>query len=180
MARDDTKPIWIINGIPGAGKSTVARALCASLPQSAHIEGDRIQDLIISGSVPPGGVPPEEEARQIHLNVRNQCLLASSFADAGFTPVIDYIVTGRARLEEYLGHLAGHALYLVTLDPGIEVALERDRLRDEKTVGARWVHLRDEIVGELSGIGLWVDTRALTVGQTVEKILAESAMARVA
>ena len=177
MARDDTKPIWIINGIPGAGKSTVARALCAAFPRSAHIEGDRLQELIISGSVPPGGSPPQEEARQIHLNVRNQCLLASSFADAGFTPVIDYIVTGRTRLEEYRSHLVGYALSLVTLDPGIEVALERDRLRDEKTIGTRWVHLRAEIVAELSGIGLWIDTGAITVEQTVARILAESAEA---
>ena len=72
------KPIWIINGIPGAGKSTVSACLCAQFPRSVHIEGDRLQEFIISGAVPPGGSPPDEENRQIHLNVRNQCLLASS------------------------------------------------------------------------------------------------------
>jgi hypothetical protein len=93
--------------------------------------------------------------------------------------VIGYIVTSRARLEAYRRHLAGYALYLVTLDPDIAVALERDRLRDEKTIGARWVHLRDEIVGELGGVGLWIDTGAMTVDQTVTAILAERATARV-
>jgi chloramphenicol 3-O-phosphotransferase len=171
-------PVWIINGIPGAGKSTVARALCAAFARAAHIEGDRLQDFILAGSVPPGSSPPDEESHQIHLNVRNQCLLAASFAQAGFTPVIDYIVTSRARLEEYRSHLDGYALHLVTLDPGVEVSLERDRLRSEKTVGTRWAHLRAEIVAELSGVGLWVDTGALTVEQTVARILADSAAAQ--
>jgi chloramphenicol 3-O-phosphotransferase len=180
IAAEPVGTVWIINGIPGSGKSTVARALCAAFPRAAHIEGDRLQDLIISGSVPPGGSPHDEEARQIHLNVRNQCLLSSSFADAGIVPVIDYIVTSRARLREYYDQLAGYALHLVTLDPGVEVALERDRLRDEKTVGARWVHLRDEIVAELWGVGLWLDTSAMTPEQTIARILAERATARLA
>jgi chloramphenicol 3-O-phosphotransferase len=94
--------------------------------------------------------------------------------------VIDYIVTSRARLEEYRDHLTGYALHLVTLDPAVEVALERDRLRPEKTIGTRWVHLRDEIVAELSSVGLWMDTGTLTAEQTAARMLAESAAARLA
>jgi hypothetical protein len=163
----------------GRGESTVARALCAQLPQSVHIEGDRLQEFIISGTVPPGGAPPDEENRQIHLNVRNQCLLASSYLEAGFTPVIDYILTSRSRLDEYRRHLGGCALYLVTLDPGVDVSLQRDQQRAEKTIGARWSHLRDEIAAELSGVGLWVDSGAMSVEQTVAKIPAESQTARI-
>ena|ERR1051325_4729969 len=175
-----SQPVWIINGIPGVGKSTVSRALCARFATAAHIEGDRVQDFIVSGSVQPGSPPVEEQQRQIHLNVRNQCLLAASFSDAGFTPIIDYVVTSRARLEEYRSGLCGHAVHLVTLDPGIEVALERDRWRVEKTVGDQWIHLREQIVSELGGIGLWLDTGDMSVDETVTKILNEAAVARVA
>lgn len=171
--------VWIINGIPGSGKSTLARHLARRFERGAHIEGDRLQELIVSGGVPPGGEPAEEERRQIHLNVRNQCLLAASFAAEGFTPVIDYVVVSRARLEEYRRQLPGLALRLVTLAPGADVALERDRLRPEKTVAAFWTHLEAAIRSELTGIGLWIDNSGLTVEETVDRVLADSESALV-
>jgi hypothetical protein len=74
---------------------------------------EALRQFVVSGAVPPGGTPPDEENRQIHLNVRNQCLLADSYLEAGFTPVIDYILTSRSRLDEHRRHLEyfapGHA-----------------------------------------------------------------------
>jgi hypothetical protein len=60
---------------------------------------------------------------------------------------------------------------LVTLAPGVRVALERDARRPEKTVAAAWVHLEEVIGKELQGIGLWVDNSGLTVAETVDYIL---------
>ncbi len=66
--------IWLINGIPGAGKSTVSRLLAARFSRGVHIEGDVLQErFIVSGGVNPGGEPADEAQRQIELNVRNQC-----------------------------------------------------------------------------------------------------------
>lgn len=170
--------VWLINGIPGVGKSSTARLLAARHQRGVHIEGDKLQELIVSGSVPPGSLPQDEETRQIHLNVHNQCLLARSFAEEGFVPVIDYVVVNRARVNEYEQHLEGHSLHLVTLAPGVDVALERDHNRPEKTVASAWTHLDEMIRAELSNVGLWMDNGALSLEATVNHILQNRDAAR--
>jgi hypothetical protein len=119
------------------------------------------------------------ERRQINLNVRNQCLLARSFAEAGFVPILDYVLVDRTRLEEYRKHLYGFDLQLVTLSPAVPVALKRDQERPEKTVAAQWAHLHEKIQVELHALGLWVDNSDLTVEQTTDYVLCTAKLARV-
>ena len=91
---------WLITGTPGAGKTTLARLLAERLERAVVIEGDLRQGWIVSGNVWPGQEPAAESARQIHLNMRNQCLLAQSYAAASFTPIIDYVIISQADLRE--------------------------------------------------------------------------------
>lgn len=171
--------IWIINGIPGAGKSTTAKALCKHFEKAAHIEGDMLQDMIISGNVAPGQMPLEEEQRQIHLNVHNQCLLAKSFNQGGFIPVIDYVVVNNDRIDEYLHELKDYSVFLVTLNPGIDIALKRDKARPEKTVAHIWTHLDEIMKKEIQNRGFWIDTSSFTIEETIEEILKNKEAAKI-
>ncbi|MBK9394273.1 MAG: AAA family ATPase [Uliginosibacterium sp.] len=170
--------VWLINGIPGAGKTTTARSLAKRLPKAAHVEGDLVQDLIVAGGVWPGQEPGDEAVRQIHLCIRNQCALARAFEHEGFVTVIDYVIVNRARVEEYKSQLGGCEVHLVTLAPGVDVALERDALCDKQVAGF-WTHLDAEIRRELLGTGLWIDNALLGVVEVVDHILVAGESARV-
>jgi hypothetical protein len=87
-------------------------------------------------------------------------------------PILDFpVVSHRHRLDRYRRALRRLDFYLVVLNPGREVALERDRARPEKTVAHLWVHMEDALRRELAGLGLWIDSATLDVQDTVELIV---------
>ena len=174
----EAREAWLITGIPGAGKSTVARGLAGRFVRGAHIEGDRLGEMVVGGLVYPGQEPAEESARQSLLVMRHMCLLARSFARAGFVPVLDYVSMTRGGIAFYRRALRRLDLHVVVLNPGKETALARDRDRPEKTVASHWTHLEDVMLRELPGIGLWVDNRDQTPEETVSFILRERDRAR--
>jgi predicted kinase len=162
---------WLLTGIPGSGKTTTAAALAGRFSRGAHISGDQLQNLIVSGNVPPNPFGDGESDRQIDLCVRNQCLLATSFRADGFAVVIDYVIASAARLAGYLELLPDEPVGLVVLAPSIGVARARDRERPDKHVLSAWAHLHDQLAQELGDRGLWLDTSTMTVADTVDVIL---------
>lgn len=169
----------VIAGLPGSGKSTTAALLASRLPRAAHVEADRLQQMIVAGGEWPDGSPEpsEEAARQLRLRLRNSCLLARSFVDAGFSALIDEIVIG-TRVDELLEDLEGVPLSFVMLAPDYEVVRQRWIALDSPFAD-RWGWIDEEIRERTRRLGLWLDTSAMTPEQVVDAILERWADARV-
>jgi chloramphenicol 3-O-phosphotransferase len=129
--------IYAVTGVMAAGKSTVARALAARFPKSAHIEADALLPFIVNGGVVPRepGEPGPEAAAQLRLRLRVATLAARAYADAGFVAVTDDIIIG-ARFDHLEEDLAGIPYQLVVLAPSRAAIEARDRGRAKATLRA--------------------------------------------
>jgi hypothetical protein len=206
--------IWIICGNACAGKTTTARLLAQRLPRAAHIDGDEMQRLIVSGcrwAVPSDTDPATgrltgEAGVQYALRIRNACLVAAAFADAGITAVVtDSIINeGFESLAEILG---GRRVSFVVLRPPVAVLRQRgiDRLPEEAAyLAARYgdsahpeaaefdarvqAAADGRLVNEFEGViergldrlprvGLWVDPSGLDPQSVVDLLLDRQAEA---
>ncbi|MFK8909450.1 AAA family ATPase [Streptomyces sp. YS-3] len=170
--REPASDVFLVIGIPGSGKSSVSAALARRFPLGAHIEGDRLQDLIVAGGRPPSPRTDPEADRQLLLRARNASALARSLHAAGVVPVIDDVVVRRAHLDFYLEQLKGLPVRLTVLAPAAEVVSRRVAERD-KVLADDWSFLDAALRVELAGEGRWFDSSDQTLEETVDAILAK-------
>ncbi|MDA0366419.1 MAG: phosphotransferase [Chloroflexi bacterium] len=149
----------------------MAGALAARFERGAHIEGEALWQQIVSGRAMPAPDLEGESERQYELTIRNQCLLARSYAEAEITPVMEFVVATRHHLDAYRHYLMGGVLRFVVLAPTPEVVRRRDAGRRDKQVAERFLHLGKVMRDELAGAGLWLDSSALDVDETVDALL---------
>ena len=163
----DGCPIVVVNGLPGAGKTTVAAALGRRFVRAAVIEGDRLQhELIVRGGVDVGDEPVEEGWRQLRLRWANIAALAVNLHDAGFTVVVDSL-TIPSLLRSLRETLGDRPLAYVHLDPTTVVRRARDAARGVRAIGGRYDSIASEFE-PLRSRGVWIDSSELDVDATVE------------
>lgn len=133
--------VYIISGPAGVGKSTTSSALVGALKNSAHISGDDISHMHVSGRQNPW-----ESKSELSLIWNNILSLTQNFILNGIDVVIDYVTFPDEAhwLKDKLKELTENVIYVV-LWTDHETLLKRDKLRlPEHQMGERCLILIEE------------------------------------
>jgi predicted kinase len=175
----DHEGVYLITGMPGAGKSTVGRQLAERFDRAAHIDIDLVfHHFTVTGLAVPSQETPETTA-QSRLAVANAAAMARNCADAGFVCVLEGAVTRREEVLLAAHAVAPHPLLLIVLAPPLAISEQRDAERSGKNVAEHFRHLHAAIHTELPGLGAWIDSTDHSAAETVEALLGSSESARV-
>jgi chloramphenicol 3-O-phosphotransferase len=182
---ESTTPIFILTGVPGSGKSSVARALMQRYPFGIHIPVDDLRDWVVSGHASPVPTWTDETSRQFALAYRAAGKLGRVYAEAGFAVALDHVFTPADAAANLLPELAGLAPIRVYLAPALAISLERNARRFHKPFDPAF--LTDTIrgmdgwlAGQIAADPGWlrINSASMSVEQTVDAILAGIARER--
>ena len=151
-------------GPAGAGKSTLAKAWCATRTRAAHVELDKVRHLIVSGRADPQAPGPLQR-KQYGTSVAACCTLVREFVTSGYDVAVDDAVDPGGFERHWLPHLWGIEFSVVVVRPSLEAVLERGAGR------SKWVR-PDVVRKQHAATSRWPTRRTIdTTGQSVEESL---------
>lgn len=164
--------IVIISGPSGAGKRSVARALCERYDRTVHLPTDRFFfDFVQMGRIDP--MRPGSH-RQNEMVSRAVARAATAYAQALYAVFIDGVI-GPHLLPVYLEELrsAGVPVHFALLLPTLEATLARIVPRAAEHNMPRDAHERlyAQFVAYGDFAGIKVDNTALTADQTADRVM---------
>ena len=166
-------PVVLVTGISASGKSTVAEALARRFARGVHVRGDVFRRMVVAGREEMSASPSPEAWRQLRLRYRLAAHAADEYAAAGFSVVVQDVVVGPV-LSEYVAAIRTRPLAVVVLTPSPAVVARREAGRDKvayRTGAATLAALDSALRTSTPRLGLWLDTSALSVDETVDEIL---------
>ncbi|MEX2446815.1 MAG: AAA family ATPase, partial [Dehalococcoidia bacterium] len=139
--------VIVISGPPGAGKTSVAEAICERFDRMLHVEVDALREWVKAGYRHPWAGDRQSE-EQLELAIRNACAIARETTAMRYAVVItDVVLPWQAeRYRELLAPLAPESpAHLVTLLPSLEVARRRDAPRGADSIPDRVLAVHPEL-----------------------------------
>ncbi|KHF39246.1 AAA family ATPase [Halalkalibacter okhensis] len=137
------KKIYIISGPAGVGKSTTSKRLAELFEQSAYIEGDLINHMVIGGYLPPW-----ESEESLLLVWENIADLSINFVQANKNVIIDYVAFPEEvekLVQKIHAKVSDVEVIYVVLWVDQDELLKRDALRNkEHQMGERCLELVKE------------------------------------
>lgn len=154
----------MFTGPAGAGKSTLARAWCATRPRAVHVELDEVRHLIVSGLVDPQ-VPGAFQAEHYDTSVAACCALMRAFVGSGYDVAVDDAVDPEIFGAQWSPRLGGIDCSVVVVRPSLGAVLERGAARHKR--------VRPGLVRQqYAAASRWPKRRTIdTAGQSVEESL---------
>jgi predicted ATPase len=124
-------PIFVLNGTPGSGKTTLSKELMQLFPLGIHIPVDNLREWVVSGLAGPLHWS-DETTRQFRLAESAAASVACRYQDAGFAVAIDHCQHLEHLDGMVEGYLSGRKVYKVLLLPSLDTALARNQTRTTK------------------------------------------------
>jgi len=173
-------PIFILTGTPASGKTTLSKALLACFSFGVHIPVDNLRGMVVSGLSNPIGSWDDETDRQFRLARDSAAQIAKTYAQGGFTVVIDDVIFPDQIAHHYDEALAAFDVHKVLVRPSVKTAVARNQARKLDIDNNQLSQIIQPIYDHFATFGLtklarsgWVilDTSHDAVPESVEKLL---------
>lgn len=180
----EAPPLILLTGAPGAGKSSVARALLGRFAHGLHIPVDTLRELVVAGIAHPVPEWTAETSRQFGLARATAAAMARLYLAAGFAVAIDDVIAPEDADAHFAELAAERSPLKVLLYPDLATTLERNQRRTGKAFdplglepAIRHLHSTTDPARYARHGWQIIDTSAHTIEQTVDAILAAVAAA---
>ena len=187
MSSDGRGRILLLNGTSSSGKTTLVRALQAALPELWLEMGIDRFAYALPGRVSGEPTWPllfpyvrEDERSDGPFHIETTALgnrfitglhaTAAALAEAGLNVIVDHVVLERDWVDEMARDWAGFDVLRVGVRCPLEIVLERERERKDRTLGQ--AEAQFDVVHRWMTYDVEVDTSVLGPAECVSRIVA--------